>query len=247
MLSQLAKEDIEALIDEGCVIHPSDVIRLNALGLKIEKKPDFRLSTLPRVALCGGVLFIQPTIEQDMFLDNMSQVFSGDEGTTIALEAYVLSHPDEDWSKHPMFPRIFATKCASWIKRHLGKETATKVRAAIEYCKYGMNPLDGEYPVYISDDTFDKWYYSSGPKSQSMRQYLQACTLGIASEAALKATSPQLAAMIERAYLLNERDISQDEKEATAEYFATLGEIKENAYAIRDAKLKEEKKESENG
>ena len=58
MVSKLAEEDIEALLDEGCVIHPSDIIRLNALGLKIEKKPDFRLSTLPRVALCGGVLFV---------------------------------------------------------------------------------------------------------------------------------------------------------------------------------------------
>ena len=34
MTSNLAIEDIEALIDEGCSIHPSDVIRLNALGLK---------------------------------------------------------------------------------------------------------------------------------------------------------------------------------------------------------------------
>ncbi len=58
MTSNLAIEDIEALIDEGCTIHPSDVIRLNALGLKIEKRPDFRLATLPRVALCGGVLFV---------------------------------------------------------------------------------------------------------------------------------------------------------------------------------------------
>ena len=69
MTSQLAIEDIEALIDEGCVVHPSDVIRLNALGLKLEKRPDFRLATLPRVALCEGVMFIQPNIAQDMFLD----------------------------------------------------------------------------------------------------------------------------------------------------------------------------------
>ena len=58
MTSNLAIEDIEALIDEGCVVHPSDVIRLNALGLKIEKRPDFRFSTLPRVALCGDVRFV---------------------------------------------------------------------------------------------------------------------------------------------------------------------------------------------
>lgn len=248
MTSNLAIEDIEALIDEGCSIHPSDVIRLNALGLKIEKKPDFRLSTLPRVALCGNVMFMQPTIEQDMFLDKMFQIYSKDDGTKLALEAYVLSHPDKDWSKYPTFPRLFAMKCALWIKKHLGKEIATKVRAVIDYCKYGMNPVDGEYPVYVSDETFDKWYYGTGPKSSSMRLYLQACTYGIAPHAALKATSPQLVAMIERAAMLQDMNISDDEKEMTAQYFATLNEIKKNAYARRDAKLKEkENKDIENG
>lgn len=243
----MAMEDIQSLIDEGCEVRPSDVVRLNALALKIEKKPDFRLATLPRVALCGGVLFVQPTIEQDIYLDNMLQIFSSNEGTVLALEAYVLAHPDEDWSKRPMFPRLFAGTCAYWIKKHLGKETATKVRAAIDFCKYGMNPLDGEYPVYMSDETFDKWYYQGGEKSSALRSYLQACTCGIAPEAALKATSPQLTAMIERAFLLKDRNISQDEKEVTAEYFATLEKVKEDAYARRDAKLKKEKEQDNRG
>lgn len=247
MTSNLAMEDIQALIDEGCTVRPSDVVRLNALGLKLEKRPDFRLSTLPRVALCGGVLFTQPTIEQDMFLDKMFQVFSRDDGTKLALEAYVLSHPDKDWSKTPAFPHLFAAKCALWIKRRLGKEVATKVRAVVDYCKYGMNPLDGEYPVYASDETFDKWYYGTGPKSASMRLYLQACTYGIAPQAALKATSPQLVAMIERAAVLHDMDVGDKEKELTAQYFATLDEIKKDAYARRDARLAGEKKEPENG
>ena len=62
MTSKIAAEDIESLIAEGCIVHPSDVVRLNALGLRIEKRPDFRLASLPRVALVGGVLFREPTI-----------------------------------------------------------------------------------------------------------------------------------------------------------------------------------------
>ena len=247
MTSQMVMEDIEALIADGCVVHPADVVRLNALGLKIEKKPDFRLATLPRVAMCGGVLFVQPTIEQDMFLDSMFQIFSKDDGTKLALEAYVLAHHDNDWSKYPSYPRLFAMKCSMWIKKHLGKEIATKVRAVIDYCKYGMNPIDGEYPVYMTDEVFDKWYYGTGPKSSSFRKYLQACTYGIASHAALKATSPQLAAMIERAAMLQDMNISDDEKQLTAQYFATLNEIKKDAYARRDAKLKAENEDLKNG
>ena len=150
-------------------MHPSDVIRLTSLALKIEKRPDFRFSTLPRVALCGGVLFVQPTIAQDIFLDEMFQIFADDDGTKLALEAYVLAHREKDWSKTPRFPRLFAFRCARWIRKHLGKECATKVRAAIDYCKYGCNPLDGEWPVYVKDDNFDKWYRESGAKSVAMR------------------------------------------------------------------------------
>ena len=244
MTSNLAIEDIEALIDEGCVVHPSDVIRLNTLGLKIEKRPDFRFSTLPRVALCGDVRFVQPTIEQDMFLDNLLQLFSNDEGTVIALEAYVLAHPEKDWSKKSIFPRLFAFKCARWIKKHLGKETAGKVRAALDYVKFGMNPIDGEYPVYVKDENFDKWYKDSGAKSAAMRQFTEACACGIAPYAALKATSPQLAAMIERAWFLKDRDISEDEKQASAEYFATLNHIQEKVRAERDEKKTKEVKEN---
>lgn len=57
MTSKMAMEDIRALQDEGCVVQPEEVCRLNALGLKLEKRPDFRFAALPRVALCGGVLF----------------------------------------------------------------------------------------------------------------------------------------------------------------------------------------------
>lgn len=202
MTSKMAEEDIEALIEEGCVVHPADVIRLNALGLKVEKHPDFRLATLPRVALCGEVRFSQPTIEQDMFLDNILQFFSNDEGTVLALEAYVLAHPEEDWSKEKMFPRVFAAKCQSWVRKHLGKETAGKVRAALDFVKFGMNPMDGEFPVYVKDEEFDKWYYDGSEKSTAMKRWSEACACGIAPYAALKATSERLLAMIERAWYL---------------------------------------------
>jgi hypothetical protein len=124
MLASLAKEDIEALQDEGCVIRPSDVVRLNSLACRIEKKYDFRMATLPRVALCGGVLFQQPTIGQDIFLDEICEIFSKDEGTVLALEAYVLAHPEKNWNNLPTFPRLFALKAIKWIRKHLKNETA---------------------------------------------------------------------------------------------------------------------------
>lgn len=108
----------------------------------------------------------------------------------------------------------------------------------MDFVKYGMNPMDGEFPVYVKDEEFDKWYNETGAKSQALRQYTEACACGIAPYAVLKATSPQLAAMIERAWYLNEKDISSDEKKASAEYFATLHHIQEKVRAERDEKKK---------
>lgn len=245
MTSNLAIEDIEALIDEGCVVHPSDIIRLNALGLKIEKLPDFRLATLPRIAILGDVIFRQPTIAQDLFMDDAAAVLNNDQGTMLALEAYVLAHPDEvfDKLKHPT---MFALKCKAWIKRKLGKYPATEVRRAIDFCLFGVDQRNGEKPVYMTDKDDSKMILPDSPLSKALRLWMQAASLNIDSAAALRATSPQLEAMIERAYLLNERNICDDEKQTTAEYFATLDYIKKKAYEERDAK-KDTKKDVKNG
>lgn len=126
MVSQLAQEDIEAMIDEGCIVHPSDVIRLNALGLKLEKLPDYRLVAMPRIAVVGDVVFRQPTIAQDMFIDDAEEIMRADPATRLSLKAYVLAHPDETFGKlrHPF---CFSLKCKAWIKRKLGKQLATEI------------------------------------------------------------------------------------------------------------------------
>ena len=166
----------------------------------------------------------------------MKELLSNDKGTILALEAYVLAHNDQDWSNLPRYPKLFTAKCGAWIRIHLGKEAASKVRQAIDFCKYGCNPDDGEWPVYVTDETFNKWYDEAGPLSTAMKKYIQACTYGIASEAALRATSQKLTAMIERAAMLNSMSISDEEKAATAEYYMTLNEVKKKAYTERDAK-----------
>ena len=90
----------------------------------------------------------------------------------------------------------------------------------------------------MTDETYEKWYGEAGSLSNAMRKYIQACTYGIAPEAALRATSPMLTAMIERAAMLHDLKITDDEKTATAEYFKVLDDVKKRAYAERDAKMK---------
>ena len=138
MVSKMAMEDCASLIQEGCTVRPEDVVKLNALGLRIEKTPDFRLASMPRIAVLKGVIFRQPTIEQDMFIDDAYKVMSQDPATVLALEAYVLAHPDKKFDKirHPMW---FAAKCSVWMRSKLGSCTADEVRRAVDFCLYGVD------------------------------------------------------------------------------------------------------------
>lgn len=48
--------------------------------------------------------------------------------------------------------------------------------------------------------------------------------------------------MIERAAILNDMNVTDDEKRATAEYYMVLDEVKKKAYAERDGKRNAEVK-----
>ena len=50
--------------------------------------------------------------------------------------------------------------------------------------------------------------------------------------------------MIERAFLLRDKKITDEEKEAVAKYYVTLDSIKEKCYSRRDQKQKETNKEN---
>lgn len=243
MISKLAIEDIEEITKQGGTVSPRDVIRLNALGLKITDDPNYELATLPRCASLNGILFKQPNIEQDMFLDDAARIYNADNSTILALEAYVLAHDEVKW-KNLRHPKIFAIKVGAWVKVNLGKVTAQQLRRALDFCLYGVDPDSGEMPVLMADE---KEKLKSGigtDKSWALSKYLHATSIGIDSVSALRATSPQLSAMIERAYMLNKVPLSDDEKEATAEYYMTLDYVKKRAFPKKED---EEKQVTANG
>ena len=238
MVSELAIEDIEQIIAEGGTVSPRDVIRLNALGLRITDDPTYELAAMPRMASLEGIIFKQPTIAQDMFLDEATRIYNADKSTILALEAYVLSRDSVDWEELRS-PKIFAVKVGAWVKAHLGKVTAKQLRRTLDFCLYGVDPDSGEMPVLMADE---KETVKSGigtDKSWALANYLHAASIGIDSVAALRATSPQLSAMIERSYLINKIPLSEKEKAATAEYYMTLEDVRKRAFP--------QKVEAENG
>lgn len=233
MVSDLAIEDIERIVAEGGTVSPRDVVRLNALALRITDDPDCEIATLPRLASVGGVQFRQPCVAKDIILDECYRIYGRDDATILAYEAYILSHDvDDDALKHPI---VFAGKVAFWAKIALRGVTPDHLRRVVDYCLYGVDQATGEAPVMVLDERSDTGRDRIGGEfSWALHNYLSAVSVGIDGVAALRATSPQLSAMIERAYAVRGLPLKEDEKKATADYYRTLDEVRRSAFGKRD-------------
>ena len=117
----------------------------------------------------------------------------------------------------------------------LGDTTMSEIERVVMYCKYGCDPTTNEFPIYMIDEHADIGDDKVGEdKSWILKNYLEAVSIGIDSVAALRATSPQLSAMIERAYIVRSMPLMNQEKLATKNYYMTLERIKKKAFSKED-------------
>ena len=95
MVSEMAMEDVEALRAAGGDVSPRDAVRLNALGLKVERAshaPDF--AAVPRTAELCGLVFREPTIAAEAWMEEACGVFDDEDWQTVLLlRALSLSKP----------------------------------------------------------------------------------------------------------------------------------------------------------
>lgn len=227
MVSELAKEDIERLEKEGYSNIPVDfIIRLNAIGLKIKYHPECELATLPRIVILEDHIFRQPSVGQEMMIEDVIRAFDSDNDTSTVIAAYIICHNDfklDDISS----PKKFILDIRKWLMDEFKKTTLEQLSAAIEYLKNGYDQTSGEYPVFLTDEKEEnEWDVIGGDRSWVLSRYLESAAVGIPTAAALRATSPQLAAMIERAYVSRGCELKDREKQLTANYFRTLDSLK---------------------
>lgn len=219
-------------MSEGGVVSPRDIIRLNALALKITHGPDCELNTLPRFASFGGVSFREPDIAHEIFLDECDRMFSGDDATYTAVQAWVMSHPaDELLDEYLTKPEKLLKTIDRWIREKFQNETFNQLARVVFYVRYGCDPETHEFPYYEIDENADVGEDRIGhDKSWALNHYLESAALGIADAAALRSTSAQLAAMIERAYLVRGMPLKDNEKRLTGQYYKTLDEIRKKTF-----------------
>lgn len=226
MVSDLAIEDIARIEREGGKVAPRDVVWLNALALRITADPTCSLGSLPRVCVVEDVLIRQPSIAQDILLDELDALFEHDEGTTLAIEAYVLSHGTVDMPAHP---NMFAVKVQGWLRATFKNTTAAELRRAVDYVLYGATPEVDELPPLPEQKEEER--ADMPTHSSSLADWQMASALGIDSHAALAATSEALAGMIETAYLVSHKcPLSKEDTRRAGDYYRALEEVRKRSF-----------------
>lgn len=151
MVSKTAQADIEDMWDKGLKPTVADIIRLNALGIKLERsmKPDTSIFNLRRCAFLGEdaarICFMQPTIAHDIWHDVTDVVVDfNDTETSLAIDAYICATP-YDKLPDPTDQNAVKDSVNVFLKR-LYPFTSNQIAAVVLYCKYGIDWMIGEYP-----------------------------------------------------------------------------------------------------
>lgn len=238
MVSQTAKEDIQALWADGLRPSVEDIIRLNALGLRLERSPCSAESLfyLRRVAWLGDVAFYQPTMGHEIWLDNVSQIMDmADSMTSLAVTALACTVADaDDLPKPSSKVRVLAALIG--LKIRLRKYTVQQVVNSVRYVTDGNSGESYEYPPPRPSDE-EETPEEDGAVSIPAGILLDgiATGLGISVDDARKLTQGQYRTMVQR-YMKRHGmiDEKRDQGETSGDYFRTLDTIKARLIAERD-------------
>ena len=237
MVSEIAVADIEEMRAEGLNPSVRDIIRLNALALKMQaakkKSPATSLDYLPRVAaISDKVSFRQPTIGHEIWLGKVDRIVAPTYQTALAVKAYALSRPASELPDpdNPESVRVaveaFAATCADF--------TRDQIYAALDYVIYGASALVGEHPEPPPPSDGEE-RVPDGTEDEDWRECIAVGVLheghvalfGMSRTDMERMTRRQLEDAIMRAYIFHHFDVSDAAKERTNEYYATREAIRE--------------------
>lgn len=151
MVSETALADIDTMIKEkGLSPTPHDIIRINALALRVERAgdPDSCVNA-PRICWLFNVAIHEPTIQAELWIAEVAEELSSTRGVMDTLSVYACAHGRvPGFFNRIMMNNATAIKArvAFWASRNLWKVTPRQIKAALDYVTHGDNPETGEYP-----------------------------------------------------------------------------------------------------
>jgi hypothetical protein len=235
MTSDIAMADIYTLQAEGLRPKPEDVIRLNALGLAVERagNPDAS-NNAPRIVWLCNVAIHEPTIQAELWMQDVASQVSATQDAYDMLRLYACAHAQIPgfFAKASMRNiTLIRVKVWSWIAANIWKATPRQIRAALEYVVNGNDPADGEYPD-LTDAHPNRLKNASGTKEDALHRRVHAAmAAGLRREDVECLTWSAMNNVLLRVWRANGGDMKNAASTDLGDYYLTLDAIKKRLIA----------------
>lgn len=224
MTSKLAKSQIEQWWSEGLKPAFDDIIKLNNLGLAVERGTEmFDFSACPRAAFLGDNILWEPNMRKRMWIDAALQVVGTDSiESRIYILAYALATSDDELA--PLTAKSRLVKAIVKFRDEvLLKCTDTQILAAIDWCMNGNEPdlsIPEEKAAYEVPDE----HYSSASIAKQL--LLEALGEGMSEEVAQYALLDDLKRMVLISAMNKGADITKNaHTQAAGRFYVASGKI----------------------
>lgn len=145
MVSEMAIADLDRLAADGVRVSWRAAIRLNAFGVRCERRSEIDgVTDLPRVAIVDDLILREPTIAAEIWLARAARLFDiVDEDTHLQLWCFACA---VDAPALPPPEDVEAVRAAvtDFTARRLGKLTRRRLWAALRYLLTGSDATAGE-------------------------------------------------------------------------------------------------------
>jgi len=223
MVSLAAIEEAERLAAEGTPLLPREIVRLNALGLAMERgERESVACALPRVAFLGDVCLREPTLGHEMWLDEARRYADfTDVDTSLAMHALAFTIHDPD--DLPKLNKVDIFCAMRKLQKRLRIYTPRQIAAACRWVTEGRDPRSFEYaPPRKGEKPLDESY--SVPVGIILDGVAIATGLSVGD--ARHMTRAQLYRVEDSAMKLRGRDIGDGATEtARGDFYAALDEM----------------------
>ena len=232
MTSAMARDDIEALKDDGIDLSVDEIVRINAFGLRVERGAESaELYNLPRASILGDVVFHEPTIGSDIWLKQVGALFDLDEYDTFTQLRALSMSMDYDKLPDPANKELVMRG----VEELLGKlscYTRRQLENALLYCIEGNFDFANE-PTPVSnkrtsdsdwkDEDYSNFCFQVGVLNDGI-------LLELGTPTELKSmTTSQLLALVEYKKMIKYgMNNKKREAENLGKYYAVIDEIKQN-------------------
>lgn len=153
MTTDLFKKDYRQLTAQGIELTPEDIVRLNALAVKVSlSRRAASNAHLPRTAFLprlgwwrGEIVLREPTIAHDLWLEQVSTYVNVyDERNFYFVHGYMLSRPAERLPDAFRARRVIR-KVFSYAAKRLALYTPGQLSSAVDYVLFGSDWTTGEH------------------------------------------------------------------------------------------------------